>query len=141
DSLERVTPVKELIDSEIWKREDSNLSVANKDQLLLKLQSQYNIISDGFAKDLVESVDLLENDDDSSMVLYAVARTVSVGANLYMKKKAHGMKKVDDLVRPAIDQLHESFNRMKYSLKPIVTAVQGKALGGGCELILHSPFV
>src|SRR5699024_7760017 len=141
DSLERVTPVKEFIDSEIWNREDSNLSVANKDQLLLKLQSQNNIISDGFAKDLVEAVDLLENEDYSSMVLYADGRNFSVGANLYMMKKAHEMKKVDDLVRPAIDQLHESFNRMKYSLKPIVTAVQGKALGGGCELILHSPFV
>src|SRR5690625_4096183 len=123
DSLERVTPVKEFIDSEIWNREDSNLSVANKDQLLLKLQSQNNIISDGFAKDLVEAVDLLENEDYSSMVLYADGRNFSVGANLYMMKKAHEMKKVDDLVRPAIDQLHESFNRMKYSLKPIVTAV------------------
>ncbi|SDK92430.1 3-hydroxyacyl-CoA dehydrogenase/crotonase FadB [Lacicoccus qingdaonensis] len=141
ESLERVTPVKEFIDSEIWNREDSNLSVANKDQLLLKLQSQNNIISDGFAKDLIEAVDLLETEDYSSMVLYADGRNFSVGANLYMMKKAHEMKKVDDLVGPAIDQLHESFNRMKYALKPIVTAVQGKALGGGCELILHSPFV
>lgn len=141
ESLERVTPVNEFIDSEIWNREDSNLSVANKDQLLLKLQSQNNIISDGFARDLIEAVDLLENEDYSSMVLYADGRNFSVGANLYMMKKAHEMKKVDDLVGPAIDQLHESFNRMKYSLKPIVTAVQGKALGGGCELLLYSPFV
>lgn len=141
ETLERVTPVKEFIDREIWNREDSNLSVANKDQLLLKLQSENNIISDGFAKDLIEAVDLLETEDYSSMVLYADGRNFSVGANLYMMKKAHEMKKVDDLVGPAIDQLHESFNRMKYSLKPVVTAVHGKALGGGCELILHSPFV
>lgn len=140
-SLERVTPVHEFIDSEIWNREDSNLSVANRDQLLLKLQSQNNIISDGFAKDLIEAVDLLENENYSSMVLYTDGRNFSVGANLYMMKKAHEMKKVDELVGPAIDQLHESFNRMKYSLKPVVTAVQGKALGGGCELVLHSPFV
>ncbi len=141
ESIERVTPVSKLIDSEIWNREDSNLSVVNTDQLLLKLQSSNNIISDGFSKDLVEAVDLLEAEDFSSMVLYADGRNFSVGANLYMMKKSHEMKKVEELVGPAIDQLHNSFNRMKYSLKPIVTAVQGKALGGGCELVLHSPFV
>lgn len=141
ESLERVTPVSEFIDSEIWNREDSNLSVANTDQLILKLQSNNNIISDGFAKDIIEAVDLLESEDFSSMVLYSDGRNFSVGANLYMMKKAHEMKKVEELVGPAVDQLHESFNRMKYSLKPIVTAVQGKVLGGGCELVLYSPFV
>ncbi len=141
ESIERVASVSELIESEIWNREDSNLSVVNADQLLLKLQSGNNIISDEFAKDLIEAVDLLESEDFSSMVLYADGRNFSVGANLFMMKKAHEMKKVDELVGPAIDTLHESFNRMKYSLKPIVTAVQGKALGGGCELVLHSPFV
>lgn len=141
ESIERVASVSELIESEIWNREDSNLSVVNADQLLLKLQSGNNIISDDFAKDLIEAVDLLESEDFSSMVLYADGRNFSVGANLFMMKKAHEMKKVDELVGPAIDTLHESFNRMKYSLKPIVTAVQGKVLGGGCELVLHSPFV
>lgn len=141
ESIERVASVSELIESEIWNREDSNLSVVNADQLLLKLQSGNNIISDDFAKDLIEAVDLLESEDFSSMVLYADGRNFSVGANLFMMKKAHEIKKVDELVGPAIDTLHESFNRMKYSLKPIVTAVQGKALGGGCELVLHSPFV
>ncbi|MEK4555514.1 3-hydroxyacyl-CoA dehydrogenase/crotonase FadB [Jeotgalicoccus sp. FSL K6-3177] len=141
ETIERVTPVSDFIESEIWNREDSKLSVVNTDQLLLKLQSGNNIISNGFAKDLIEAVDLLESEDFSSMVLYADGRNFSVGANLYMMKKAHEMKKVEELVGPAIDTLHKSFNRMKYSLKPIVTAVQGKALGGGCELVLHSPFV
>ena len=141
ETIERVTPVSDFIDSEIWNREDSKLSVVNTDQLLLKLQSGNNIISDGFAKDLIEAVDLLESEDFSSMVLYADGRNFSVGANLYMMKKAHEMKQVEELVGPAIDTLHKSFNRMKYSMKPIVTAVQGKALGGGCELVLHSPFV
>ncbi|HIW13051.1 MAG TPA: enoyl-CoA hydratase/isomerase family protein [Candidatus Salinicoccus stercoripullorum] len=141
ESVERVRPVSDFIESEVWNREDSNLSVVNTDQLLLKLQSGNNIISDGFAKDLIEAVDLLESEDFSSMVLYADGRNFSVGANLYMMKKAHELKQVEELVGPAIDTLHESFSRMKYSLKPIVTAVQGRALGGGCELVLHSPFV
>ncbi|WP_020006251.1 3-hydroxyacyl-CoA dehydrogenase/enoyl-CoA hydratase family protein [Salinicoccus albus] len=141
ESIERVTPVSEFIDSEIWDREDSNLSVANKDQLLLRLQSENNIISDGFADDLIESVDLLENDDYSSMVIYAGGNNFSVGANLYMMKKAYEEGMVEASVGPAVEKLHYSFNRLKHALKPVVTAVQGRALGGGCELVLHSPFV
>lgn len=141
ETIERTAPVASFIDSQIWDREDSNLSVVHSDQLLLKLQSANNIISDGFSSDLIEAIDLLETEDFSSMVIYADGRNFSVGANLYMMKKAHEMKQVDELVGPAIDQLHESFNRLKYTLKPIVTAVQGQALGGGCELVLHSPFV
>src|SRR5699024_828474 len=77
----------------------------------------------------------------TSMVIYADGNNFSVGANLYLMKQAHESKDVENLVGPAIDNLHKSFNRMKYSLKPIVTAVHGRALGGGCEVVLHSPFV
>lgn len=141
ESIERVTPVSEFIESEIWNREDSKLAVANRDQLILKLQSMNNIITDGFADDLIESIDLLENEDYSSMVIYADGNNFSVGANLYLMKKAHEENIVEEAVGPAIEKLHESFSRLKYALKPVVTAVQGKSLGGGCELILHSPFV
>jgi len=115
--------------------------VANKDQLLFKLQSKNNIVSDGFAEDLIEAIDLLEEEDYTSMVIYADGNNFSVGANLYLMKQAHESKDVENLVGPAIDNLHKSFNRMKYSLKPIVTAVHGRALGCGCEVVLHSPFV
>ncbi|SDW08394.1 3-hydroxyacyl-CoA dehydrogenase [Marinococcus luteus] len=141
ESIERVTPVSAFTDSELWNREDSSLSVANKDQLLLKLQSTNNIITDGFADDLIESIDLLENQDYSSMVIYAEGNNFSVGANLYLMKKAHEENTVEETVGPAIEKLHESFSRLKYALKPVVTAVHGKALGGGCELVLHSPIV
>lgn len=141
ETIERVTPTSEFIDREIWNKEDSNLSVANKDQLLFKLQSKNNIVSDGFAEDLIEAIDLLEEEDYTSMVIYADGNNFSVGANLYLMKQAHESKNVKNLVGPAIDNLHKSFNRMKYSLKPIVTAVHGRALGGGCEVVLHSPFV
>lgn len=141
ETIERVTPVSEFIDSEIWNREDSNLSVANRDQLLLKLQSMNNIITDGFADDLIESIDLLENEDYSSMVIYAGGNNFSVGANLYLMKKAHEENIVEEAVGPAIEKLHTSFSRLKYALKPVVTTVHGKSLGGGCELVLHSPVV
>lgn len=141
ESIERVTPASAFIDRELWDKEDSRLSVANKDQLLFKIQSKNNIISDGVASDIIASIDLLEQEDYSSMVIYADGNNFSVGANLYLMKQAHEHNQVVEGVGPAIDKLHESFNRMKYALKPIVTAVHGRALGGGCEVVLHSPFI
>lgn len=141
ESIERVTPVSNWITDSIWNREDSKLSVANEQQLLLKLQSKNNVITDGFTDDLVEAIDLLETQSYTSMVIYAGGNNFSVGANLYQMKQAHEDGTVDDMVGDAVEKLHSSFNRIKYSTKPIVTAVHGRALGGGCELVLYSPFV
>ncbi|GAA6821460.1 3-hydroxyacyl-CoA dehydrogenase/enoyl-CoA hydratase family protein [Helicobacter pylori] len=141
ESIERVTDVSNFIDSEVWDKEDSNLSVANKDQLLLKLQSKNNVITNEFVEDLNDAIDTLENGDYTSMVIYADGNNFSVGANLFMMKKAHEDGLVKSQVKPAVERLHYVFSRLKYALKPIVTATQGKTLGGGCELVMHSPFV
>ncbi|MGW7976965.1 3-hydroxyacyl-CoA dehydrogenase/enoyl-CoA hydratase family protein [Staphylococcus xylosus] len=141
ESIERITPVAEYIDEEIWNKEDSNLSVANKDQLLLKLQSKNNVISNGFLDDLLDAINKLESEDYTSMVIYGGGNNFSVGANLFQMKKAHEEGRVVEEVGAAVEQLHHVFSRLKYSLKPVVTAVHGRALGGGCELVLHSPIV
>ncbi|UEX90244.1 3-hydroxyacyl-CoA dehydrogenase/enoyl-CoA hydratase family protein [Staphylococcus ratti] len=141
ESIERVTPVSEWITDTLWDRDDSNLAVAHHQQLLLKLQSNNNVITDGFTDDLVEAIDLLESEAYTSMVIYAGGHNFSVGANLYQMKQAHEEGVVDDVVGPAIEKLHHSFNRLKYSTKPIVTAIHGRVLGGGCELVLYSPIV
>ncbi|PCF89603.1 3-hydroxyacyl-CoA dehydrogenase/enoyl-CoA hydratase family protein [Staphylococcus intermedius] len=140
-TIDYVTPIEQQLDELLWQRRDSQLAIINEQQLLLKLQSHNNVITDAFNDDLVEAIDLLENEPYSSMVIYADGPHFSVGANLYEMKKAHETGQVDELIAPAIDQLHTSFNRLKYSEKPVVTAIQGRVLGGGCELVLHSPFV
>ena len=141
ETIENVTPVSDFVGEEIWNNRDSKLSIANGNQLLLKLQSKNNVITDDFNDDLVEAIDMLENQDFSSMVIYADGNNFSVGANLYQMKKAYEENAVDEQIAHAIEKLHYSFNRLKYSLKPVVTAVHGRALGGGCELVLYSPFV
>ncbi|MDF4071838.1 enoyl-CoA hydratase/isomerase family protein, partial [Staphylococcus aureus] len=125
------TPVSHFVKDELWDKGDAKLSVTHDDQLLLKLQSKNNVITDEFNDALVDAIDLLENDHYTSMVIYADGNNFSVGANLFLMKKAHEDGLVDDVVAQSIDKLHYSFNRLKYSLKPVVTAVQGRALGGG----------
>ena len=65
--------------------------------MLFKLQSKNNIVSDGFAEDLIEAIDLLEEEDYTSMVIYADGNNL-FGANLYLMKQAHESKDVENLV-------------------------------------------
>lgn len=141
ETLDNVTPVAEYIASNVWDREDSSLNVTHTDQLLFKIQTKNNTLTDQLSLDLIEAVDTLENGPYSSLVLYSPGAHFSVGANLFMVKGAIEKGLVDDRIKPTITELHEAVNRMRYASKPIVTAVQGRALGGGAELVLASPAV
>lgn len=141
EKLEKVTPIEEYVVEDVWDRADSKLSVTNNNQLLFKFQTPNNTITDGLSKDIIEAVDELENKSYSSMVIYSPGPNFSVGANLVMMKMAIEQDKVDDLVGATISELHEAVNRIRYTTKPIVTATQGRALGGGAEVLLASPYV
>jgi 3-hydroxyacyl-CoA dehydrogenase len=61
----------------------------------------------------------------------------SAGADLQEAMPAFmqgGSKAVD----PIIKELQDTFQSMKYSNVPVVAAVAGLALGGGCEMALHA---
>ncbi|MRI81903.1 3-hydroxyacyl-CoA dehydrogenase [Aerococcaceae bacterium DSM 109653] len=141
EQLDNVKPISEFIAETIWNREGSNLSVTHEQQLLFKIQTTNNTLTAELSTDLIEAIDKLENEAYSSLVLYSPGANFSVGANLFMVKAAIEQGKVDEQIEPTITELHRAVNRMRYATKPIVTAVQGRALGGGAELILGSPYV
>jgi 3-hydroxyacyl-CoA dehydrogenase len=41
-------------------------------------------------------------------------------------------------IEPVVAQLQQAHQRLKYANVPVVAAVAGLALGGGCELLLHA---
>jgi len=141
EQLDNVKPISEFVAETLWNREGSNLSVTHEDQLLFKIQTPNNTLTATLSTDLIEAIDKLENENYSSLVLYSPGANFSVGANLFMVKAAIEQGKVDEQIEPTIAELHRAVNRMRYATKPIVTAVQGRALGGGAELILGSPYV
>lgn len=139
--LEQITPIEEFVSEDIWDREDSKLSATTNNQLLFKFKTPNNTITDGLSKDIIKAVDELEGKSYTSMVIYSPGANFSLGANLYMMKMAIEQEQVDNLVGQTISELHEAVNRIRYSTKPIVTATQGRALGGGAEILLASPHV
>jgi len=61
----------------------------------------------------------------------------SVGANLMMVLLAAQEEEWDDL-NAAINRFQQVNMALKYASKPVVSAPFARALGGGCEIVLHT---
>jgi len=61
----------------------------------------------------------------------------SAGANLEEAMPAFMMGGAKG-IEPFVKSFQQAMQRVKYANVPVVTAVSGLALGGGCELMLHS---
>jgi 3-hydroxyacyl-CoA dehydrogenase len=75
--------------------------------------------------------------DFEAMVIANQAVNFSVGANLMLVLVAAQEQEWDEL-HMAVKQFQNINLAIKYALKPVVAAPQGMALGGGCEVSLHS---
>ncbi|PYT97380.1 MAG: 3-hydroxyacyl-CoA dehydrogenase [Acidobacteria bacterium] len=78
----------------------------------------------------------LETDFDA-MLIANQAANFSVGANLMLVLVAAQEQEWDEL-HSAVKQFQSVNLAIKYAPKPVVAAPQGMALGGGCEVCLHS---
>lgn len=139
--LENVTPIEELETGVVWDRDNSSKLSEVNNQLLFKFQTPKNTITPEFSTDLIEAIDKLENEEYTSMVIYSDGANFSVGANLMMIKFGLDSGAGSEFIEGIVKELHEAVNRLRYSTKPIVTAASGRALGGGAELLLASPYV
>jgi 3-hydroxyacyl-CoA dehydrogenase len=78
----------------------------------------------------------LDSDFDA-MVIANQAVNFSVGANLMLVLVGAQEQEWDEL-HMAVKQFQNINLALKYAPKPVVAAPQGMALGGGCEVSLHS---
>jgi 3-hydroxyacyl-CoA dehydrogenase len=72
-----------------------------------------------------------------AMVIANQAANFSVGANLMLVLVGAQEQEWDDL-HIAVKQFQNVNLAIKYAPKPVVSAPQGMALGGGCEISLHA---
>jgi len=77
------------------------------------------------------------NTDFDAMVIANEAVNFSVGANLMLVLVAAQEQEWDE-IHMAVKQFQNVNLALKYAPKPVVAAPHGLALGGGCEIPLHS---
>jgi 3-hydroxyacyl-CoA dehydrogenase len=75
-----------------------------------------------------------------ALVLYNEGANFSVGANIGLALFAANVG-VWPIIEGLIEQGQKVMKKMKYAAFPVVAAPSGMALGGGCEMLLHSAAV
>ncbi len=89
---------------------------------------------------LAAVLDIIENSDYRGLVIGNESANFSGGANLAemaMLAQTDNGRGIADL----IVKFQALLQRLKYFPKPIVAAIVGRVLGGGCELVLGCPHV
>jgi 3-hydroxyacyl-CoA dehydrogenase len=104
--------------------------------LCCEFHSKMNAIGGDLVAMLHASVGKLGSEFEA-MVIANQAPNFSVGANLMLLLIAAQEGEWDD-VHMAVRQFQRVNMAIKYAPRPVVAAPQGMALGGGCEIGLHS---
>jgi len=104
--------------------------------LIASLKTKMHAISPDVAEGLALAVDMAEK-DFQGVVVWSGDEPFSVGADLQALLPAFMMVGVS-AVEDAEGFLQQTMLKLRYANVPVVSAVRGMALGGGCELAIHS---
>jgi 3-hydroxyacyl-CoA dehydrogenase len=119
-------------------QEDDALRVWTLDDkvLIATLKTKMRAISMEVAEALQQAVEMAEK-DYQGLVVWAGDEPFSVGADL--QAMLTGMVGAGmGMVAQAEEFLQQTMLRVRYANVPVVSAIRGMALGGGCELAVYS---
>jgi len=114
------------------------------DVVIVSFKSKMNTIGPSVIDGLVQAIELAEKTykavvvwQPTSLKLGTPGGPFSAGANLEEAMPAFMMGGAKG-IEPFVKKFQQGMLRIKYANVPVVAAISGIALGGGCELVLHS---
>jgi 3-hydroxyacyl-CoA dehydrogenase len=108
--------------------------------LLLEFHTKLNALDDDIFKLLREAVAEAKQWGRALVIGNDNSDTFSAGANLVQAVMASKMRQWK-LIEASIKGFQDANMALKYSDIPVVVAPAGRALGGGCEIIMHGQHV
>jgi 3-hydroxyacyl-CoA dehydrogenase len=121
--------------TEVFKNDELRVWTLDGEVLIASITAKLHLISTTVTEGLLKAVELAEQ-SYQGLVIWSPDDVFSAGANLealmpiFMKMGAKG-------IAPEEKKLQDAMLRIRYAQVPVVAAVRGMALGGGCELAVH----
>jgi 3-hydroxyacyl-CoA dehydrogenase len=131
-----IPDIKRRSDGVIESNDGATLLDAGDGVLLVEFQTKMNAVDANIVTMLDTAVEKAEAEGWKGVVIGNHADAFSAGANLFLVF-VHAQKKNWDELGEMIAGFQNVNMRLKYSNVPVVAAVGGMALGGGCEIPMH----
>ena len=119
----------------VWKNDVVRAFTLDDKVLVVENITKNHAIGQEVLESINHALDIAEN-DFLAMVLWNEQAPFSVGADLKLVAPAFASGDFASIDR-MIHLFQKTSMRLRYSYIPVVAAVQGYALGGGCEMLLH----
>ena len=120
----------------LWKNSDATLVDLGDGILNLEFHTKMNTIGGGVIEGINKAIDFAEK-DQKGLVISNTGQNFSAGANVGMIFMMAAEQDYDEL-NFAVKVFQDTMMRVRYSNIPVIVAPHNMALGGGCELSMHS---
>ena len=120
----------------VYTNEEASVFDIGDGVLNVEFHSKMNVIGGGTLQALNKAIDLAEA-DYKAVVVSNEADHFSAGANVGMIFMMAVEQELDEL-NAAVQMFQNTMMRLRYSSIPVIACPHGMALGGGCELSMHS---
>ena len=121
--------------TEVFKTDELRVWTLDGEVLIASITSKLHLISPAVTEGLVKAVGLAE-ESYKGLVIWSPDDVFSAGANLEALMPVF-MTRAPRASPPEEKKLQDAMLRVRYATVPVVAAIRGLALGGGCELAVH----
>lgn len=122
--------------NKVWGNSDTTIVHLGDGILNLEFHTKMNTIGGGVIEGINKAIDLAEK-EYKGLVISNKGGNFSAGANVGMIFMMAVEQEFDEL-NIAVKTFQDTMMRIRYSNIPVVVAPHNMALGGGCELSMHS---
>ena len=145
DDEVHLAPIKAVPKNTLWHNSEAALLDLGDGVALYEFRSKANTLSFKVIDGLIDALDWLENHDYQGMVIGNEGLNFCVGINLAEVGKIAQWEQINPFnndhkaIAKLIVKFQSLMQRIYYFPKPIVAGIQGRVLGGGCELAMACP--